>query len=81
MARRAEVYTNLLPKVTASAIDSYTKIDETSLPLRSAAGKVDLRGRIALKIDPVRKDPTVYIQDDRQSSIALLWRSSALLVA
>lgn len=80
MARRAEVYTSLLPKVTASARFLYTKLDEPSLLLRFAAGKADLRDRIALKIDQVRKDPTESIQDNRQSSIALLWRSSASLV-
>ena len=80
MARRAEVYTSLLPKVTASAGDLYTKLDITSLPLRFAAGMVDLRGRTALKIDQFRRDPSEDIQDDRQSSIALLGKSSASLV-
>lgn len=62
MARRAEVYISLLPKVTASARYLYNKLDVTSLPLRFAAGKADLRDRIALKIDRVRKDPTENIQ-------------------
>lgn len=80
MARRAEVYTSLLPKVTASARYLYTKLNETCVPLRFAAGKVDLRDGTALKIDQFRKDPSEDIQDDRQSSIALLWRSSTSLV-